>query len=451
MSIRFKLAFVLALAVSAATVVVSSVSITIQRRSLKTAEEENIHLLLDNVRTMIQESTLARDPLMLIDYLSYLVRDRPEVLRARARVDGRWQGREPASLPPSESTRVETVTVPRDPSSPDVAVEIVLSRRVLDGRLAAEQLAMARDLTRAAAAVLLVGLLLSFPLGWTLTSRLVQVERAMEGVGAGRLDIQVRTSGADEISRLARNLNAMVVRLRELDEMKRTFVASVTHELRAPLFAIESYIKEFLRESPELRPEDRQRFVRIEANAARLARFVTSLLDLAKIERGQLDYRPRATEIARLIEDASEFQRSRASERRLALSFAADADLPQLKVDPDMITQVMANLISNAIKFSPPGGRIEVCVRRRADGVECSVADTGVGIPPETLKRLFRPFERGADPMRAGGTGLGLSIAKAIVERHGGRLLVDSTPGRGSRFSFTLPAADNKSLIQKPT
>jgi signal transduction histidine kinase len=273
----------------------------------------------------------------------------------------------------------------------------------------------------------------------------------MEGVGAGRLDIQVRASGADEISRLARNLNAMVVRLRELDEMKRTFVASVTHELRAPLFAIESYIKEFLRDSPELRPEDRQRFVRIEANAARLARFVTSLLDLAKIERGQLDYRPRATEIARLIEDASEFQRSRASERQLALSFAADADLPQLKVDPDMITQVMANLISNAIKFSPPGGRIEVGVRRRADGVECAVADTGVGIPAETLKRLFRPFERGADPLRAGGTGLGLSIAKAIVERHGGRLTVVSTPGRGSRFSFTLPAADNKSLIPKPS
>ncbi len=451
MSIRLKLALVLALAVSAAGAVLGSVFLVLEGRALRTAEEEKTRILLDSVRTMAQESQLARDPLMLIDYLSYLPREHPEIARVRARYDGRWQGKEPVALPSGELTRAELIDAPGEASRPDVAVEVILSQRVLNDRLAAAQSSMAKDLARAAAAVLLLGMLVSFPLGWTLTSRLLEVERAMKEVGEGRLDIKVRTPGSDEISRLGRNLNAMVGRLREVDEMKKTFVASITHELRAPLFAIESYVKEYLRESPDVKPEERQRLVRIEANAARLARFVTSLLDLAKIERGQLDCRPRLTEIATLVEDASEFHRSRAAEGGLALTFSADPDLPKLRVDPDMITQVMANLVSNAIKFSPRGGKIAVSVRRCAGGIECAVADSGVGIPPETLARLFRPFERGADPFRAGGTGLGLSIAKAIVEQHGGRIAVESTPGKGSRFSFILPAVDNKFLTPKPS
>lgn len=451
MSIRFKLALVLAMAVAAATAAASSVFIALQRRSLQAADADKVRLLLGNVRAMARESQLARDPLMLIDYLSFLGRDRAEVVRTRVRFAGRWQGRDAPPLPSGEPTTTETVEAPGGAGRPEISVEVTLSRRVLDARLAAAQGAMARELTRAAAALALAGMLLSLPLGWTLTSRLVGIERVMKEVGEGRLDRAAPVFGNDEVASLARGLNAMIARLRELDEMKRTFVASVTHELRAPLFAIESYVKELLRESESLGPEDRRRLERVQANALRLTRFVTSLLDLAKIERGQLDYRPRVTALASLVEDASEFHRSRARDGGLALSFSCDADLPALRVDPDMITQVIANLVSNAIKFTRPGGRVEVSVRRRDDGVECAVADTGVGIPPQALARLFRPFERGADPLRAGGTGLGLSISKAIVERHGGRISVQSDPGRGSRFSFTLPLSDNKSLTRKPS
>lgn len=449
MSIRLKLALVLALAVAAATGAASSVFIALQRRSLHVSEEEKVRLLLDNVRTMAQESKLARDPLMLIDYLTFISRDREEVVSARARIDGRWQGLEPPPLPKGDLVRGETVLVPGGGGKPEILVEVAFSRKVLDKRLAAAVQAMARDLSRAAGLVLLVGVALSFPLGWTMSSRLVRIERAMEEIGKGKLDGSVPAAGNDEVARLARGLNVMAARLKELDQMKRTFVASVTHELRSPLFAIESYVKELLRESQELGAEDRRRLERVEANAARLAHFVTSLLDLAKIERGQLDYRPRATELSKLIEDAVEFHRSRARERGLSLAFAADDGIPPLRVDPDLITQVVTNLVSNAIKFTRPGGRIEVTLRRAADGVECAVADTGIGIPPETLARLFRPFERGADPLRSGGTGLGLAIVKAIVETHGGRVQAASQPGRGSRFSFRLPRADNKSLTPK--
>jgi signal transduction histidine kinase len=448
MNIRHKVALILALAVATTMTAASGVFVALQRRTLRAAEEEKVRLLLDDVRTMGRESQLANDPLMLLDYLSFLGRERPEILRARARFDGAWAGPAPSPLPGEESLRSESVLIPADGGA-EILVELVLSRRVLDARLEAAQSAMSRDLLRAAALVFLSGLVLCYPLSRSLTARLVEIEGAMRKIGAGALDSAVAEDGADEVARLARGLNTMSARLREVDEMKRTFVASVTHELRSPLFAIESYVKELLRESKSLTGEDRRRLERIQANAARLAHFVTSLLDMARIERGQLDYRPRATDVAPLVEDVVEFLRSRAQEGGLELSFDADAGLPLLRADPDLLTQAVTNLVSNALKFTRRGGRVEVTVRRGGGGVECAVSDTGVGMPPETVARLFRPFERGADPLRAGGTGLGLSIARAIVERHGGALTVESAPGKGSRFRFSLPAADNKSLTQK--
>ncbi len=450
MSIRLKLAAVLALACAAAIASAAGVFVTLQRHSLQASEEDKVRLLLGNVRAMAQESQLAHDPLMLIDYLTYLGRDRVEVVRARASFDGRWVGPEPTPFPPGERIRVETVLAAGGGGRPAILAEVSFSRKVLDERLAAAQAAMIHDLLQAAGLVILAGTLLSFWLSWSLTSRLVEIELAMKDVGEGRLDRAVPSSGNDEIARLARGLNAMTARLKEVDEMKRTFVASVTHELRSPLFAIESYVKTLLRESKVLGEDERRQLVRIEANASRLAHFVTSLLDLAKIERGKLEFRPRTADFGRLVEDSAEFHRSRAEERGLTLAFSADPDLPSLKLDSDLITQVVTNLVSNAIKFTAPGGAIVVNARRRGDAVECTVTDNGVGIPATTLARLFRPFERGADPLRSGGTGLGLSIVKAIVERHGGQVTAVSEVGRGSTFGFTLPLTDNNSLTLKP-
>jgi signal transduction histidine kinase len=451
MSIRLKLAAALALAGAAAIAAASGVFITLQRRSLQASEEDKVRLLLGNVQAMAQESQLARDPLMLIDYLAYLGRDRAEIARARASFDGKWVGPEPAPFPEGERFRVETVVAPGGAGRPAILVEVSFARKVLDERLAGAQKAMVADLLQAAGLVALAGIVLSFWLGWSLTSRLVEIERAMKDIGAGRLDRAVPASGSDEIARLARGLNAMTSRLKEVDEMKRTFVSSVTHELRSPLFAIESYVKTLLRESKVLGDDERRQLVRIEANASRLAHFVTSLLDLAKIERGKLEFRPRPADFGRLVEDSVEFHRSRAEESGLTLAFSAAPDLPPVRLDSDLITQVVTNLVSNAIKFTAKGGSIEVSARRRDGAVECVVSDNGVGIPAATLARLFRPFERGADPLRSGGTGLGLSIVKAIVERHGGKVTAESQPGKGSRFGFILPLADNNSLTPKPS
>ncbi len=449
MSFRLKLAAAMLLSGAAALATVTWLFFAAQQRSLQSAEEEKIHLFLDDVRMMAQESQLARDPLMLIDYLNFMRHVRPEVARARARYDGHWQGGEPTALAPGELTRTEIVTALPKNGLPEVLIELSFSRRELDRRYEAAEDMMQRDLLRSSAIVFTLAAVLSLWLGWSMSSRLVQIQDAMREIGQGRLDRRAPVRGRDEIAKLAEGLNGMAARLKELDDLKRVFVASVTHELRSPLFAIESYVKELLRESSALGADDRRRLERVEANAARLAAFVTSLLDLAKIERGQLEYRPKLSDVARLVEDAAEFQRSRAAERGLTLIVAVDRGLPSLNVDPDLINQVITNLVSNAIKFTKSGGRIEVMAARHEKGVECSIRDSGIGIAPDVLARLFKPFERGPDSLRAGGTGLGLSIAKAIVERHGGRFEVTSKLGQGSRFAFILPFSDNNSLTPK--
>ena len=452
MSIRLKLAGILALAISSAIAASVAVFAALEGRSLRAAEEEKLRLLLSSVQAMAEEAQLARDPLMLLDYLAHLRRERPELAGARVRYAGREESAQPTtsssgrsgsarpgSRAPAGPVRAEALLVPADGDRPELRVELDLSRRVLEERLAAATRAMTRDLARAGAVVLLLGLLVSVPLGWTLTSRLLVMERAMEEVGQGRLDADIPEMGADEVGRLARGFNAMIASLRELESMKRTFVASVTHELRTPLYAIESYVSLLLKEDTALGEGERRQLERIQDNAARLGHFVTSLLDMAKIEQGKLDYRPREADLAKLVEDAVLFQRPRALEQGKTINFSCQSWLTPMRIDPDLLTQVLTNLISNAIKFTRPGGRIDVALRGDDNAVVCEVRDDGVGIPKDAQKRLFKPFERVANPLRAAGTGLGLSIAKSLVEVHGGRLELESEPGKGSVFRISLP------------
>ena len=193
-----------------------------------------------------------------------------------------------------------------------------------------------------------------------------------------------------------------------------------------------------LRDSKVLGDEERKQLGRISDNAARLAHFVTSLLDMAKIERGKLEYRPKMTDMGKLVEDAAQFFQSSAADGGKILSVTIEPGLPAIHADADLLTQVVTNLISNALKFTPRGGRVEVSLRRDAQALVCAVSDTGVGIAPDALPRLFQPFERVGDS-KVGGTGLGLSIAKAMVEMHRGQMSAASQQGVGSRFSFTLP------------
>lgn len=437
MRIQAKLALLLSLTVAASVAAAGLAFVGLERRALRRAEAEKEALLLDGVRKTAAESLLADDPLMLISYLTALRRDRPEVRSARVELDGAWQAVGAPARDPDAAARVVEASLPGDPPR-TAKVELALSSRLLAQRERAAFDAMLQDALRVGAAAVAAGVLLSFPLAAGLTRRLVRIEAALEEIGRGRF-ATVAEGGSDEIGRLARDVNVMSERLRELEEMKKLLVASVSHELRSPLGAIESKVREMLAEPQALTEPEKAGLRSIRTFASRLEHFVSSMLELSKIERGKLEYAPRRAELGPVVEDAAAFFRERAKEAGLTLESRVEPGLPAFAFDPDLVAQVLANLISNALKFTPRGGRVSVEARRDGARARVSVADTGVGVPAEALARIFAPFERVANPLRASGTGLGLAISKAIVERHGGTIGVESAPGKGSVFSFDLP------------
>ncbi|MFA6004359.1 MAG: HAMP domain-containing sensor histidine kinase [Elusimicrobiota bacterium] len=443
MSIRIKLALVLSLAMLSATVAASLTFLSLQYASLREAETEKISLWKSNIANIVNESLLAKDPLMLLDYLQNLGRHYKEFMHLRVNRDGVWQEVEDAEGGKSRNMKlalIESVSVPLPPGSmgPPVQIEIWFSRAALAETQNAARERLARNMLTAGGSVALAGLLIGIPLGWTMTRRIVRIESVLHEIGSGKSDSRVTVSGKDEIGRLGLGVNNMAEKLQELDKLKKTFVASVTHELRSPLGAIESYVKTLLAEASHLTPEERENLNRVMSNVARLNHFVTNLLDMAKIERGKLDYSPRPVRIGELVEDAVLFFQPKAVDAKISIACLADKGIV-IKADPDLVTHVLTNLISNALKFTRPGGSIRVDLKRTQDGVECSVSDTGVGIPPESLPRIFQAFERVKNPLRATGVGLGLVISRSIVDMHGGKMGVESKLGKGSRFFFSLP------------
>jgi signal transduction histidine kinase len=439
MSIRLKLALLLALTAAAAALASSRISFSAQRAALRAAEEEKNTVLVASVRAMAMEAQLAHDPLMLIDYLNFLKRDRPELLGARMQYEGSWRGTAAPAGPDADASTIP-VEIPAEGNASPVAVELRLSRAVLQARLAAAERALGLSLARSAVVVAALLALLGIPLSWTLTARIVELRRAAGEIGEGRLDLRVDERGRDEIGGLARGMNAMAGRLGELDEMKKRFVSSITHELRAPLFAIESYARIMLKES-SLSAEDRERILRVEQNAGRLARFVTTLLDAARIERGKLDYAPREVNLEEIVQDVAAFHGERAKQEGRSIEVRIGLGSHRTRADSDMIVMALTNLVANGLKFSPPGGKVTVSLLRVADGHELAVDDNGPGIAESEQSRLFLPFERLEAGKKVRGTGLGLSIVKTIVQMHGGKTGVASSLGHGSRFSFTLPFA----------
>jgi signal transduction histidine kinase len=434
-SLRAKLALALAAMALAGVAAATALMVGLQDSAQRAAEAETLRLLDDGVRRAAQESLLAQDPLVLLDHLAHLRRDRPEVAGCRALVSGAWKDVGPAPAADAGTPRRVTAA---GPDGSEAAAEVLLAERFLAERRAARRRELAVRALRAGGAAAAVGLLAAFALSEPLTRRIVRIERAVAEIGAGRLGAEAEVAGSDEVARLARGVNAMSARLKELDEMKRLFVASVTHELRSPLGAIQAQAAE-MAVSEAVPPAEREMLARIRRNAARLEHFVTSLLEMARIERGELEFSPKPAALGPIVEDAVLFFTARAREAGLTLSSDVEAALPEARLDPDLATQAVTNLLSNALKYTRGGGRVEVAAKRAGAALEVSVKDSGIGIPPEALSRLFAPFERVKNPLNAQGVGLGLAITKAIMDKHGGTVAVVSEPGTGSTFTLKFP------------
>jgi two-component system phosphate regulon sensor histidine kinase PhoR len=231
--------------------------------------------------------------------------------------------------------------------------------------------------------------------------------------------------------------------LRRLERVRQDFVANVSHEFRTPLTAIQGFAETLLGGALE-DAANRRRFVEIiRDHAARLARLTEDLLELSRIEAGQLQLEFRPVSVQQLVDSCTETASLKAGLKQLGLQVSLPQGLPAIRGDANRLQEVLQNLLDNAIQYTPSGGRIEVSARHAGDEVVLTVADTGIGIPQAEQSRIFERFYRidAARSREAGGTGLGLSIARHIVEAHGGRIWVESSVGQGSRFHFSVPAA----------
>ncbi|MBU4429952.1 MAG: cell wall metabolism sensor histidine kinase WalK, partial [Verrucomicrobia bacterium] len=233
-----------------------------------------------------------------------------------------------------------------------------------------------------------------------------------------------------------------ITKMKEVEQLKSDFVANVSHELRSPLAAIQKNLVIILDQTAGALNDNQKEFLSLaKDNVERLTRLINDLLDLSKLDAGKMELKKARTDLTALV-------------RKTVTTFAgwlrekditSRLDLPEtpleLELDADKITQVLNNLLSNALKFTPPKGEIRIALNAAATPVEVSVTDTGIGIAPNDIARIFNKFEQigGNTLTDVNGTGLGLPLAKEIVEKHGGRIHIKSAIGKGSTFSFTLP------------
>jgi signal transduction histidine kinase len=250
-----------------------------------------------------------------------------------------------------------------------------------------------------------------------------------------------------EAENARRTLSDQNRRLMELDRLKDEFLSLVSHELRTPLTSIRGYLDLVLdEEAGELNPEQRRFLKAVERNSGRLLRLVGDLLFVAQADAGRLTLERAKVDVAALAADCVEAARPVADQRTIDLQLAA-VPVPALVGDRGRLAQVLDNLVSNALKFTPEGGRVEVRTSTTDDYVYFEVEDSGVGIPAAEQPRLFERFFRTASATEQAipGTGLGLAIVKAIVEAHAGRIEVVSAPGKGTTFRVELPLREAQS------
>ncbi|HYG79186.1 MAG TPA: ATP-binding protein [Pyrinomonadaceae bacterium] len=245
-----------------------------------------------------------------------------------------------------------------------------------------------------------------------------------------------------QLSETNRELNEANAKLRELSEMKEEFLALTTHDLRSPLTVISGVISFFTSgRLGELSPEQKNMVAMMERNTQNLIELVNDLLDASKLESGTMRLELTSFDIRGVVDELRETMEPLAKEKEIELVETLPAGLPPVEADRAKLRRVLLNLLSNALKFTQKGGTVEVRAEREGERVRVLVADTGVGIAPDDVARLFDKYEQARSRATRGekGTGLGLYITKQLVELHGSEIKVESQVGRGSTFSFTLP------------
>jgi len=298
----------------------------------------------------------------------------------------------------------------------------------------------------------LLGLLLGVTIARSVTSPLGRLVTAARHVSQGHFEQRVPAAGTDEVAKLAHAFNAMAAGLQQAEQVRRNMIADIAHELRTPLSVLQGNLRAIL---DDVYPLEKAEVATLYDETLLLGRLISDLRDLTLAESGQLRLDLHLTDIAPLVERMAALLREPAAQKGITLHVTLPDALPPVQIDPERFKQVLHNLLGNALRHTPTGGRIDLTARvgtpsesGTADhgprSIMIEVTDTGPGIPAEELPHVFGRFWR-ADTSRSrdqSGSGLGLAIAKQLVEAHGGTIGVSSAARRGTRFWFTLPVRE---------
>jgi len=281
---------------------------------------------------------------------------------------------------------------------------------------------------------------------------------AAEAIAGGEYEQQLVPRGPEEVQRVARSFNSMSAQVAAGRQAQRDFVANVSHDLKTPLTSVHGWSQALL-DGTAATAAAQERAARVIFNESeRMGRMVDQLLDLAKIESGQLVLQRERLDLAQLLTNVHHNLQVRAAEKEIHFTLET-VPVPPVLGDHDRLMQVFSNLADNAITHTPGHGRVHLALKPHADrkAVDVSVQDTGPGMPPEELSRIFERFyqveKSRAQTAERRGTGLGLAIVQELVTLHGGRIIARSAPGQGSLFTVRLPTGDQaepSTIIRRP-
>jgi signal transduction histidine kinase len=412
-------------------------------------------LITNTLQKAAGDALLQKDDLLLVSYVNFVRTQYPSVGQVRLQ----WQagGRlRPLTVGTSVQgheleTRGVSVVDPADAGRRvDISFDLDLDNmREVVGH---DERRLMKIMLLVASVTLLAGVILAFWLAHTVTAPVAQLDRLAADIAAGKLGARMSWSSQDEIGRLVTSFNQMSRKLEELDETKKNFVSSVTHELRSPLGAIESFlvlVDGKIGASVNGDAAQCKEYIgRIQVNVQRLTRFINDLLDVAKIEKGKMECALRPMDLAPVAAEVCEFFGPKAQQQGVAVTQSLKG-VPSVQGDPERLRQVLVNLVANSLKFTQSGGSVTISAEQFREGrqrwVEVTVADTGRGMTADDQEKLFQAFSQGANSSErvvgTKGTGLGLYITKSIIEQHGGKIGVRSTPGQGTAVTFSLQAA----------